>query len=415
MIFNDHIIKTQYNGYGGSERKMAVIMDDRQQYLLKFPDPTRDVNNNISYINNAISEHLSCEIFKSIGIPVQETILGEYTDDKGVTKIVCACKDVRMPGEEMCEIGNVLSGINTDDNSRHKLTFEYMDKVFNSMPQVIPKEQISDFYYDMFVVDALIGNTDRHNGNWAILQSMDGARISPVYDCGSSLCPLLDDKFLSEEQGAKEALKANSALSDSNGKRIRYFDYFKGDLKPQIQEALKRIVPKINLNEILRMINSAKYVSRERKDFSSSFIMTSYERILIPALEKTLSKGCEKMDINHTECYNFYKNIIKPLKESALYENQSLDKFGFPEYSYSKAGNSHILLYKGDKLLNLISTRSNDRETRINYSKIVKAGINVELFYENSRKYQSELQKELNQNLQIERPFEDIEDINNTR
>lgn len=244
---------------------------------------------------------------------------------------------------------------------------------------------------------------------------MDGARISPVYDCGSSLCPLLDDKFLSEEQGAKEALKANSALSDSNGKRIRYFDYFKGDLKPQIQEALKRIVPKINLNEILRMINSAKYVSRERKDFSSSFIMTSYERILIPALEKTLSKGCEKMDINHTECYDFYKNIIKPLKESALYENQSLDKFGFPEYSYSKAGNSHILLYKGDKLLNLISTRSNDRETRINYSKIVKAGINVELFYENSRKYQSERQKELNQNLQIERPFEDIEDINNTR
>lgn len=278
------------------------------------------------------------------------------------------------------------------------------------MPQGIPKEQISDFYYDMFVVDALIGNTDRHNGNWAILQLMDGARISPVYDCGSSLCPLLDDKFLSEEQGAREALKANSALSDSNGKRIRYFDYFKGDLKPQIQEALKRVIPKINLNEILKMINSAEYVSRARKDFSSSFVMTSYERILIPALEKVLSKNCDKADISHAECYDFYKNIIKPLKESALYEKQSLDKFGFSEYSYSKAGNSHILLYKNGELLNLISTRSNDKETRINYSKIAMAGINLELFHENSQKYQSEFKEKSKQNLQIENAIEDIEE-----
>ena len=123
-----------------------------------------------------------------------------------------------------------------------------------------------------------------------------------------------------------------------------------------------------------------------------------------------IPKNCDKADISHAECYDFYKNIIKPLKESALYEKQSLDKFGFSEYSYSKAGNSHILLYKNGELLNLISTRSNDKETRINYSKIAMAGINLELFHENSQKYQSEFKEKSKQNLQIENAIEDIEE-----
>lgn len=101
LIFNEHIIKTKYNGYGGSERKMAVIMDDNNQYLLKFPDPIRDKDKTLSYINNSISEYISCHIFDIVGIPVQETKLGEYIDQNGKTKIVCACKDVREPYEDL--------------------------------------------------------------------------------------------------------------------------------------------------------------------------------------------------------------------------------------------------------------------------------------------------------------------------
>ncbi len=59
--------------------------------MLKFsPFPT--IYKEMSYTNNCISEYLGCQIFKSVGIPVQETLLGTYTS-KAKEKIVVACKD----------------------------------------------------------------------------------------------------------------------------------------------------------------------------------------------------------------------------------------------------------------------------------------------------------------------------------
>lgn len=62
--FNEHILASKRNVYGGSDRKRTVILDNNQQYLLKFPDPTRELNRDVSYINNAISEYLGCCVFR---------------------------------------------------------------------------------------------------------------------------------------------------------------------------------------------------------------------------------------------------------------------------------------------------------------------------------------------------------------
>ena len=149
MNLNKHITKTLLNEYAGSEKR----------------------------------KHISCSIYNIIGIPAQKTILGEYVDENGKTKIACACQDVRKNGEMMYEI-NKLELSSLDNTHAKKLSLPYMDEVFNKMDDIISKEQLSDFYYEMFIIDAFIGNTDRHNGNWALLQSSDGIRISPVYDCG---------------------------------------------------------------------------------------------------------------------------------------------------------------------------------------------------------------------------------------
>lgn len=384
MYLNDRIIKKLYNAYGGSERKLSVKMDDHCQYLLKLPDPTRDINNNLSYINNAISEYISCNIFKSVGIPVQDTILGEYIDENSKCKIVCACKDVKAPGEELCEIANILSSINTDDSTRYSLTFDYMESIFDSMPHDIAREQISDFYYDMFIVDALIGNTDRHNGNWAIIQSDDGARISPVYDCGSSLAPLLDEEDLSIDQGAICARTANSALSYNDGKRIRYYDFFKKPLSCGIENALKRIVPKINLDEIDEIIATTEYISDKRKEFYSSFVHTSYEEILLPAFERTLLQIDTQVNLDHEYCYKIYKKVIEVLKKSATYYKQDLNFSCSTDYGYTKAGKSHIILYKNEEAVSVISTRCKDADIRDTFAKLNELGLQIDLLLKRS-------------------------------
>ncbi len=44
---------------------------------------------------------------------------------------------------------------------------------------------VMERFWDMFVVDALIGNTDRNNSNWGIILRKDGSKeIAPVYDNG---------------------------------------------------------------------------------------------------------------------------------------------------------------------------------------------------------------------------------------
>ena len=77
--FTNSIKKNKaYAGANGS--KIAVVYNG-EQYMLKFP-PFPTINKGISYTNSCISEYIGCKIFESVGIPVQETILGTYTMEK---------------------------------------------------------------------------------------------------------------------------------------------------------------------------------------------------------------------------------------------------------------------------------------------------------------------------------------------
>lgn len=378
MNLNNHITKTLLNEYAGSEKKKTVLMDDGNKYLLKFPDPIREKGKDLSYINNAISEYISCSIYNIIGISAQKTILGEYIDEKGKQKIACACQDVRKNGEMMYEI-NKLELSSLDNTYARTLSFSYMDEVFNKMDDTISKELLSDFYYKMFIVDAFIGNTDRHNGNWALLQSSDDIRISPVYDCGSSLAPLVDESVVSSDAGVKCAMNTSSVLVDDKGKRIKYCEFFKNELSPRVQKALLQVVPNINLDEVDKLVFNTEYISKNRQDFYFSFLHTTYEKILIPAIERCFTQPeISFSDLTPDKCYDFYKTIIRPLKENATYQKQSLDFIGLKDYQYSKGGKGKIFIYKNEDVVGLISSRSNNKETRENYAKLSSFGLNIE-------------------------------------
>lgn len=51
----------ELKSYKGSEKKKTLIYDNKR-YLVKFPDPIREKNKNISYINNAFSEYVGSNI-----------------------------------------------------------------------------------------------------------------------------------------------------------------------------------------------------------------------------------------------------------------------------------------------------------------------------------------------------------------
>ena len=82
--------KEELNNYKGSEKKKTLVYNEKK-YLVKFPDPVREKNKNISYINNAFSEYVGSHVFELVGFDTQNTVLGTYIYN-GKEKIVCACK-----------------------------------------------------------------------------------------------------------------------------------------------------------------------------------------------------------------------------------------------------------------------------------------------------------------------------------
>ena len=182
--------KEELNSYKGSEKKKTLIYNEKK-YLVKFPDPIREKNKNISYINNAFSEYIGSNIFKMIGIKTQNTLLGTYKYNEK-EKIVCACEDFTDEQNTLFEFESLALSVNLDKKIETELT-DIIEVIEES--ELLNKINIKEKFWDMFIVDCLIGNTDRHNGNWGFILNKKDKKLefSPIYDCGSCLNPLIED------------------------------------------------------------------------------------------------------------------------------------------------------------------------------------------------------------------------------
>ena len=82
--------------YGGKNGGKICIIYNNEDYMLKFPS-INEVIGEHEYSNSCISEYVTCNILKTLGLNVQDTILGKYNKN-GVEKIVVACKDFTSSG-----------------------------------------------------------------------------------------------------------------------------------------------------------------------------------------------------------------------------------------------------------------------------------------------------------------------------
>lgn len=264
----------EFNKYKGSEKKKTLIYDSKR-YLVKFPDPIREKNKNISYINNAYSEYVGSNIFRIVGFKVQNTILGKYKYN-GNDKIVCACEDFTDEENELYEFESIALSSNPDK----KIGTEVEDIMEVIQTNKMICSDTSKMFWKMFIIDALIGNTDRHNGNWGFLINVKTQKIefSPIYDCGSCLNPLLEDTEIEklDEIAIKNlAINCYSCLRE-NGKRINYINYIKKMKNKECNDAIEEIFLDIKINEINKFIDEIEGISNIRKAFYKSIINYRY-------------------------------------------------------------------------------------------------------------------------------------------
>ncbi len=266
----------ELNNYKGSEKKKTLIYENKK-YLVKFPDPIREKNKDISYINNAFSEYVGSNIFKLVGFNTQNTILGKYVYNEK-EKIVCGCEDFTDNDNILYEFESLALSTNPDKKIGTELS-DILGVVEES--KMIDTIKTKEKFWDMFIIDSIIGNTDRHNGNWGFLLNNKTKEISfaPIYDCGSCLNPMLEDseiEKLSEVELKNLAINSYSCIKE-NDKKINYMTYIKSRKNEECNNAICRMFVKINIDEINRFIDEIPCMSDIRKEFYKKIIMVRYE------------------------------------------------------------------------------------------------------------------------------------------
>ena len=285
------------NRFGGSEKKKRILYDHRI-YMVKFPDPVRSTKKtSLSYINNQFSEHIGCSIFRHLGIPAQETFLATCIDPMNkMEKIVVACKLFCQNGEgNLVEFSKFLLN-DTDSTSRRTTTVEDVMDVLDHSPLRLDREKIKDYFWDMFVVDAFIGNGDRHLDNWGLIEMTDGTLSpAPIYDCGSSLSPLKSDEkkreLLADGNEFKQEEYNLNSVYRMNNKRVLYHEIFKNPPE-DLHRAIQRIVPRIKAAaaRIDEFIDRTEGLSDISKEYMKKSLALRRDQILLPSLKKCNEK-----------------------------------------------------------------------------------------------------------------------------
>lgn len=282
-----------YNGANG--KKIAVEYDGRQ-YMLKFPPSGIQKPTDLSYTNSCISEHLGSSIFNMLGISAQYTLLGVFTVN-GKEKVVCACGDFTADGKTLYDFCSVK---NTVIDSEHGGSGTELSDLLESIEKqrFVNPEKLLEHFWNVFVVDALLGNFDRHNGNWGFLydSKTDTAEIAPIFDCGSCLLPQADEKVMHNVLNNEDELNARiyrfpTSAVKLDGQKINYYDFLMSGEYDDCDEAIVRIVPRIDMEKIEQLINETPYITDLQKDFYKAYINARYEKILLPAYEQVSSQG----------------------------------------------------------------------------------------------------------------------------
>lgn len=274
--------------YNGANGKKIAIEYEGEPYMLKFPPSGENKPTELSYTNSCISEHIASTVFNMVGIPAQKTILGTF-EIGGKSKIVCACKDFTADGSRLFDFCSIK---NTVIDSEHGGTGTELNDILDTIEkqQYIDPTILLEHFWNVFVVDALLGNFDRHNGNWGFLyyDATKTATLAPVYDCGSCLLPQADERIMNTVLNNDDELNARiyrfpTSAIKVDGRKINYYDFLQAAKNQDCNDAVMRMAPKINMDEICTFVEEVPSLDATQKRFYQVYLTARHQRIIEPA------------------------------------------------------------------------------------------------------------------------------------
>ena len=176
----------QPEGMGSKAKSWFLVPEENEsEWLFKRPQRTGS--------GEHWAEKIAAEVARVLGIPHARVELAELQGNRGsITENIVPKNYALTHGNEVLESVSFLQdseplNFHLSDHTLENIWLA-LDETFGSDVNGI---EVKIRFAEYLVFDAVVGNTDRHSENWAILQRQDTSRkvesLAPTYDHGSSL------------------------------------------------------------------------------------------------------------------------------------------------------------------------------------------------------------------------------------
>ena len=209
MIFYDvstWLVTSALSSKGTRDKLVLIKPDTEDTYFLKFPM----VKVNKDYTPENWSEVIASELGIALGFNVLKYDLAVYNG-----KVGCISQNMTTPSknETLIEGHSILSRFDSTYDPSNKETYNRytFDFVRNALKSYNAEDYVKDFIRTL-IFDAIIGNSDRHQSNWGIIQSINLVEVKPVNK--GLLLPFVRNKN-TEIQITIEVIKKAAPIYDS--------------------------------------------------------------------------------------------------------------------------------------------------------------------------------------------------------
>lgn len=172
--------------YDGTTDKFGITVKN-QDYIVKMQKLTES-----NEYSDIYSEYVAQRIIEAVGIPCHEVWIGQYD-----TKLVSILKDFTNNDYKLRTYGETKQSSEGTEIENKAYTYDdvlYMIDKHTKMSKSNKDETIRRFW-QMFIMDAILGNRDRHRGNWGYLMHNNECMPAPLFDNGASLFPDLGKRI----------------------------------------------------------------------------------------------------------------------------------------------------------------------------------------------------------------------------
>lgn len=196
-------------GSGRSEKIWLQNPDTGQTGLFKY----KKDKGTTDHVSECIAYDLAC----LLDIPCAKFELGTYLGREGSISY----NIIQRNDEILIEGINFISLLYPSYDSERFIDTETQNKysiemIIKSIEEIVP---IDDFL-KMVIFDYLIGNSDRHQSNWAMVSCNGIMKWSPLYDNSSSLCAYIAEEQIKSYLG-KDKMRWNSLVDTRSKSMIR--------------------------------------------------------------------------------------------------------------------------------------------------------------------------------------------------